>query len=452
MDFKKNEIYEVDIIDISSDGSGIVKLDGYTVFVPSAAVGDHLQIRLVKVLKNYGFGKIEQIISPSNDRIKQDCPVFEQCGGCSLRHISYESELLIKQKIVQDAFERIGDVHIKHEPILPSERINFYRNKAQYPFGTDPDGKVIAGFFAKRSHRVIESENCFLQPEIFGEILKSVLKFANDYHIPAYNEVTGKGILRNLYIRQAQKTEEIMVCIVSTQKDIANIDVLVGLLRERFPKIVSIYININNQNTNVILGEKYYKLFGKDNITDVMCGIEVELSPPSFYQVNKNQAERLYGIAKEFADFSGDEVLLDFFCGVGTIGLSMASEVKKLIGVEIIPQAVENATKNAKKNCIENAEFFCADAKDAARKLLDSHIDPDIVLVDPPRKGCDDNLIESIAKMAPQKIIMVSCNPATAARDANALEQKGYQVKRVRAVDMFPRTMHVETVVLLAKQ
>lgn len=450
MEFKKNNIYDAVVTDITNEGSGICKIDGYTVFVPFTAIGDVIKIKLIKANKNYGYGKIEQIVTPSESRIENTCSVYYSCGGCSLRHISYQAELKVKQNIVKSAFERIGKIDTPISDILGSERTSGYRNKAQYPFGTDKDGNVIAGFFAKRSHRVIPCDSCDLQPKLFSDILNFTVDFANENGITAYDEESQTGILRNLFIRIAEDTNQIMVCIVAT-KNIKLFENFAGKLCQKFPEIVSVLVNVNNKNTNVILSDTYYKIRGKEYITDTVCGVALNVSAASFFQVNKKQSERLYLIAKEYADLNGNETLIDLYCGTGSIGLTMADKLGKLIGAEIVTSAVENAKQNAKMNNIENAEFICADASKAAQLLAEKGIKPDVVVLDPPRKGCDNACIEAVCKMSPKKIIMVSCNPATAARDAAQFNENGYKILKIKPVDMFPRTNHVECVVLITK-
>ncbi len=446
---KKNEIITLEITDITSEGNGVGRFDGMAVFVPETAIGDVIKAKIVKVLKSYCFGIVQEIITPSKDRISSDCPYFPKCGGCSFRHISYESEAKFKEKIVYDAFTRIGKIQTEFMPILACENPDRYRNKAQYPVGSDK-GKNICGFYAKRSHRIIDGTDCKLLPESFSEIAEFITDYTNKNNIPAYDEVTRKGLLRHIFIRQGYHSKEVMICFVVTKK--AKLDSLCGKLTEKFDNIKSIVMNINPDNTNVILGKKTIVLYGESSISDVMCGNTVDIALEAFYQVNTEQAEKLYGQANEFAELTGKETLIDLYCGAGTIGLSMANKVKKLVGVEIVPQAVENAKKNAERNGIENAEFICGDAGKAATELLSRGEKPDVIVLDPPRKGCDNATLDAVTKMNPKRIVMISCNPSTAARDAKILEENGYKAKKVRAVDLFPRTTHVETVVLLSQQ
>lgn len=445
---KKNEIITLEITDITSEGNGVGKSDGIAVFVPETAVGDVIKAKIVKVLKSYCFGIVQKIITPSKDRIASDCPYFPKCGGCSFRHISYESEARLKEKFVYDAFTRIGKIETEFMPILSCENPDRYRNKAQYPVGVSENGN-ICGFYAKRSHRIIQGTDCRLLPENFSRVAEFIINYTNENNIPAYDEATGKGILRHIFIRQGYHSKDIMICFVVTKK--VNFDKLCYELTENFSNIKSIVMNINPDNTNVILGKKTVTLYGESFISDNMCGNIVDIAPQAFYQVNTPQAEKLYAQAKEFAQLSGGEILIDLYCGAGTIGLSMADKVKKLIGVEIVPQAVENAKKNALKNNISNTEFICGDAGKAAEELLQNGVQPDVVILDPPRKGCDNATINAVTEMSPKKIVMISCNPATAARDCKMFEENGYKTAMVRAVDLFPRTGHVETVVLMSK-
>ena len=447
---KKNQIEEAEITAMSSDGNGIAKIDGMVVFVPYTAVGDKLKIRIVKVQKNYSFGIIEEILQPSPDRVDDHCPVYKKCGGCAFRHISYEAELRHKAEFVQSNLRRLGGLDPVMLPITPSPLVQGYRNKAQYPI-REYDGKIEAGFFAKRSHRVISCASCDLQPTFFEQILEYTKQFLEEYHISAYDEQTGKGKVRHLYIRYGEVSGEVMVCLVVNSERLPHAAEYVEGLLKVCPQVVSVVLNINREQNNVILGQKCITLYGKDTIEDTLCDVRFELSPLSFYQVNRQAAEKLYRLAAEMAQFEGNELLIDLYCGAGTIGLSMTSKVRELIGVEIVPDAVENAKENAKRCGVENARFICADAKEAAAQLAAENLHPDVIVVDPPRKGCDLEVLQAIAAMAPKRLVMISCNSASLARDCKELEALGYHLEKAAPVDLFPRTTHVETVVLLSK-
>lgn len=448
---KKNQIEEAEITAMSSDGNGIAKIDGMVVFVPYTAVGDKLKIRIVKVQKNYSFGIIEEILEPSPDRVDDHCPVYKKCGGCAFRHISYEAELRHKAEFVQSNLRRLGGLDPVMLPITPSPLVQGYRNKAQYPI-REYDGKIEAGFFAKRSHRVISCASCDLQPAFFEQILEYTKQFLEEYHISAYDEQTGKGKVRHLYIRYGEVSGEVMVCLVVNSERLPHAAEYVEGLLKVCPQVVSVVLNINREQNNVILGQKCITLYGKDTIEDTLCDVRFELSPLSFYQVNRQAAEKLYRLAAEMAQFEGNELLIDLYCGAGTIGLSMASKVRELIGVEIVPDAVENAKENAKRCGVENARFICADAKEAAAQLAAENLHPDVIVVDPPRKGCDLEVLQAIAAMAPKRLVMISCNSASLARDCKELEALGYHLEKAAPVDLFPRTTHVETVVLLGRK
>lgn len=448
---EKNKRYEAVITDLSFEGNGVCKIDGMTVFVPDTAVGDKIKLLIVKVLKNYAFGKLEEIIAPSEERIPVNCEWFHKCGGCIFRHISYEAECRIKSDIVKNAFIRIGGINTEFEEFLGCEEIERYRNKAQYPIA-EVGGKAVCGFYAPRSHRVIPLSDCKLQPKIFSEICSIVLHYINERKISVYNEEKHNGHIRHLYIRQGAHSKEIMVCIVA-RKDISReLKALARILADKFSDIKSIVLNINPDKTNVILGKKCINLLGSDFIIDTMCGKKIEISPLSFYQVNTNQAEKLYSIAENYAQLNNDMCICDLYCGAGTIGLSMSHKVKKLIGIEIIPQAIENAKRNAAYNNADNTEFICAGAEAVSDALNKNSESPEVIILDPPRKGCDKATIEAVVSASPLRIVMISCNPSTAARDCADFEKLGYKVIKVRGVDMFPRTGHVECVVLLSKE
>ena len=448
----KNQIYKTEITGLTSEGNGVCHINSIAVFVPNTAVGDILNVRIVKVLKKYAFGIVENIITPSSDRITSDCPISLKCGGCMFRHISYEAELNYKHQRVYDAITRIGgiDGSLVGE-IIPSDRIMAYRNKAQLPIAYDKNGNVTVGFFAQRSHRVISVDNCLLHSEAFNPIIDCFTDFANEYKLTPYDEKSHSGLLRHLYMRHAMETDEIMVCIVINGKKLPHENELCERLIAVENRIKTIVININCDKTNVITGKECRTIFGSGYITDKLCGLSFRISPLSFYQVNRSQAEKLYTIARDFAELKPDETLLDLYCGTGTIGLTMADSVKRLYGVEIIPQAIEDAKINAEINNIKNAEFFCGDASLAAEKLAQQGIKADCIIIDPPRKGCDSTLINTISeKFSPPRVIYISCDPATLARDLKIFNELGYSAFKVIPVDLFPRTGHVETVVMLS--
>ena len=447
---KKNDIVALTIEDITGQGSGIGRIDGMAVFVPLTAIGDIINARILKVKKNYAYAKIENIITPSQSRITPDCGCYTKCGGCVFRHISYEEELKIKHRRVYDAVTRIGKIeNFKMNDIVGAKNPNEYRNKSQIPFGYDKDHNIITGFYGTHSHRITGDGTCKLHPAEFDEITAIVKDWAKRYRVSVYDEINHSGLIRHLYLRYAAKNEQIMVCMVINGKKLPYKDELINELTKYSTKIKSIILNVNTEKMNVVLGKKCETLYGSDHITDILCELSFDISPLSFYQVNRDQTEVLYGIAKNYAAVGENDFLIDLYCGTGTIGLTMADKAKNVLGIEIIPQAIENAKKNAKMNGIDNAEFICSDAKTAAQDLAKKKTLPDVVVIDPPRKGCDKEVIESVCIMNPKRIVYVSCDPETLARDLALFEEKGYKTKEVTPVDMFPRTQHVETVVLM---
>ena len=449
---RKNDIFEADITAMTAEGSGICRAEGMAVFVPGTAVGDRCAVRIVKVLRKYAFGRLEKLLAPSPDRIAPDCPVAAQCGGCVYRHIRYEAELRIKTQRVRDALERIGGLQdFQMEPILAAPDRCRYRNKCQLPIGLSKDGALQLGFYAVNSHRIVNTESCLLQPEAFDRAAAAFRRWYAVSGESVYDEASHSGVLRHLYMRRGEMSGEMMVCVVANGAALHEEALLVEMLREAVPEITGILLNINREKTNVVLGKTCRTLWGKDTITDTLCGLAFEIAPHAFYQVNRTQAERLYGKAAEYAGLTGAETLLDLYCGTGTIGLSMAKNAKKLIGAEIVPAAVENARRNAERNAIQNAEFLCADAAEAARILFERGEKPDVIVINPPRKGCDSALIATIAAMRPKRVVYVSCDPATLARDLKLFGESGYKTETVTPADMFPGTAHVETVVLLSK-
>ncbi len=451
---KKNDEIIVEITDLTGGGDGVAKAeDGRVVFIPNTAVGDVIKAHIIKVKTRYALAKIKEIIKSSENRITSDCEIYERCGGCVFRHISYKAESEIKYNQVLNSMQRLGGIDIEPKSIVGGISQNNYRNKAQYPIGIDREGKIICGFYSGRSHRVVPLKKCPLQPTIFDEIIGIFCKWANEHKLSVYSEETGKGLLRHLYLRFAEKTNQIMAVVVINGKKLPFWDELKKELLEKFPEAFkSLQININTKDTNVVLSNKCELLWGEEYIYDILCGVEIRLSPLSFYQVNRNMAERLYAKAKEYAEPKG-KFILDLYCGAGTIGLSMAKEAKKIIGVEIVPEAVEDAKFNAKKNEIDNAEFICGDAAFAAKELKEKKIKPEVVILDPPRKGCDEELIKTVANdFSPERVVYVSCNDATLARDCSLFKELGYETIEVTPVDMFPRTGHVESAALLTKR
>lgn len=443
---KKNDIIELSIEAMSSEGSGIGRYNGLAVFVPLTAVGDKINAKIVKVKKNYAYGIVDEFLSFSEDRITADCDVFKRCGGCVYRHINYEAECKIKYDRVFDAVNRIGGNDLKPQPIISAENIMRYRNKAQYPVAENGE----CGFYATHSHRIISCDDCLLQPDEFKLATEFLKKFINQNGISVYNEQTNSGLIRHLYIRKAFATHELMAVLVINGKKLKNeTEFTNGLLSVLGKNLKSVYLNINTKDTNVILGAECRLLYGREYITDTLCGVNFRISPLSFYQVNRVMAEKLYLKAAEYAK-PKDKSVLDLYCGAGTIGLSVAKDAKSIIGVEIVPEAIEDAKINAEINNIQNARFICADAKEAARRLKEEKIKPDVVIVDPPRKGCDSEVINIIAKdFCPERVVYVSCDPATLARDLKIFDELGYKLKEYTPVDLFPRTSHVETVALL---
>ena len=455
MPLQKNQILTLCIERLSSDGSGVAHSpDGETVFVPGAAPGDEADVRIVKDCKRYAFGILDHLRTPSPDRIPVDCAVAGPCGGCSLRHLDYTAELRAKQENVTDAFRRIGGLDVPVLDICPSPEVDRYRNKVQFPVGLDKNGNPCIGFYAGRTHRIVPCPDCKLQPGVLNDIGNALCRFFAENGIQPYNEETGQGLVRHIFLRRGAHSGQIMVCLVCTRPNLPHADALCTRLREQFADIATILLNVNSKNTNVILGTETHTLYGPGYIEDTLCGVPVQLGPLSFYQVNTLAAERLYGIAAQYAQLTPDDLLLDLYCGMGTIGLSMVDHCRELVGVEIVPEAIESAKANAArmgdavaaKSC-----FFCADAGQAATRLAAEGLHPDVVMLDPPRKGCDEATLSAVVRMAPRRVVYVSCNPATAARDAAWLENNGYHAEKVQPVDLFPRTKHCETVVLLSK-
>ena len=455
MPLQKNQLLTLRIERLSSDGSGVAhSADGEAVFVPNTAPGDEARIKIVKDCGRYAFGILDQLLTPSPDRVEVDCPAAGPCGGCSLRHLSYKAELQAKHENVTDAFRRIGGLDVPVLPTVPSPEVDRYRNKVQFPVGQDKNGQPCIGFYAGRTHRIVPCPDCKLQPGVLNEIGNALCTFFAAHGIQPYDEESGKGLVRHIFLRRGTHSGQIMVCLVCTRPKFPHSEELVTALREQFSDIASVLINVNAKKTNVILGEETVSLYGPGYIEDTLCGVPVRLGPLSFYQVNTLAAERLYGIAAEYAHLEPSDVLLDLYCGMGTIGLSMADRCWELIGVEIVPEAIDSAKANAARmgdTVAAKSRFFCADAGQAAARLAAEGLRPDVIMLDPPRKGCDETTLSAVVQMSPRRVVYVSCNPSTAARDAAWLEEHGYHAEKVQPVDLFPRTRHVECVIALSK-
>ncbi len=448
MQLKKNSIYEIEIKDVSSDGNGVGTIDGFAVFVPGTVTGDRVSVKILKLQKRYAYGKAEEIITPSSYRKSPECPAFLKCGGCSLMHIEYPYQLEIKKNIIENALCRIGGIDHPVDEMIGADAPFRYRNKMIFPVGRDKNGDAVCGFFRERSHDIIPLEDCLLGDEINSAVIFTVSEHMKKYGISAYDEKTHKGVVRRIFTRRGAVSGEIMVVISVNAEDLYKKEELIKNLREISQNIVSIILNVNKKRTNLVLGDKNIVIFGRDRISDTLCGIEYKISPHSFYQINHQQTEKLYKKALEYADISCDDTVMDIYCGIGTISLYAAKTAKNVIGVEIVPEAIADAGENAKRNGIGNAEFYCADAEELVPCLIEKGSTPDVVILDPPRKGSDEKTLSAIMKAKPKRIVYVSCNPATLARDLQFLS-KGYGVSKVSGVDMFPNTNHVETIALL---
>ncbi len=448
----KNDIFEAEIISAGSNGEGVCKINNFAVFVPYAVVGDVAEIKILKVNKSYAFGKIEKIIKPSPARVESNCLAFGKCGGCALQTTSYEKQLEIKRQKVKDALERIGGFsQIEVMPCVESNPCYEYRNKAQYPVA-DTNGVAETGFYAPRSHRLVKMEGCSLTDSDSKIIAKAIIDFANEHNIKGYNEETKKGCIRHIYTRHGDK--EIIVVIVGADKELKHkeklVDILLNLEIKR--EIVGVVYNYNPIPNNVILGDTHEILYGRSFIYDTLCGIKFKIDYKSFYQVNKATTEKLYSKAIELLDAKKDETVFDLYCGIGTITLCAAKNCKKIIGVEVVEEAIKDAKENAVSNGIENAEFYVGTAEDVCPKLIEDGFKPTAIIVDPPRKGCDGKLLETIVSLSPSRVVYVSCDPATLARDAKFLCEHGYKLTKAYPFDQFPHTGHVETVVLLSRK
>lgn len=450
--YQKNEIIELNITSLTSDGDGVGRAGEMVFFVPNTAVGDTIRAKVLKIKKNVGFARVEEIIAPSSDRVTPDCPVSFSCGGCVYRHISYDAECAAKRQKVTDAVTRIGKLDgALVQNIIPSENIDGYRNKAMIPVGLNRDGEVVMGYYARHSHHIMHCLSCQLSPPVFNEIIGDVYAFLRHRPALVFTPQNRRGI-RHIYLRYAETTGDVMFCIIAGSRHFDGEEALYDSLKEKYPQIKSIVLNVNAEDTNVILGKHSYTVYGDDTITDTLCGLRFEIAPEAFYQINRSQAERLYQKAKEYAALSGKETLIDLYCGAGTIGLSMADSCKTLIGVEIIPEAIENAKRNAEQNGVKNARFICGDASHAAEELRREGVRPDVIVVDPPRKGLTPELIDTIVQMSPERVVYVSCDPATLARDLKQFTEQNYSVKEITPFDLFPRTSHVESVCLMSRQ
>ena len=444
---KENNVYTAAVEGYSSEGLGIVRIDGAVVFVPRAIRGEEIEVKITKVMKTAAAGEIVKIRKPSPERTKPECPYFGKCGGCDFQHMSYTEELSAKRRRVQDALTRIGGIDVEVEEILGAKDPMHYRNKSQYPVGAD--GAI--GFYQARTHKVVPIDRCLIQSEISDRTARAVGEWMKRYKISAYDERTHKGLVRHIYVRVNKKGES-LCCVVANGKQLPREPELAAYITAAAPKTMGVVLNTNTAVGNVILGDKYRTLWGQDFLMDTLCGLDFKLSVPSFYQVNRAQAEVLYGKALEFAALTGEETVLDLYCGTGTITLCLARQAKKAIGAEIVPPAIADARENARRNHIENAEFFCGDASDIAAKLEKDGLKPDVITVDPPRKGLAPEVIASIAAMGPGRVVYVSCDPATLGRDLKIFKEFGYETRRAVAVDMFPGTRHVETIVLLQRE
>ena len=451
MEFRKNDLVTLEIEDCGIDGEGIGKADGFTVFVKDAVIGDTVTAKIIKEKKNYGYGRLMEVLKPSPYRVEPKCEFARQCGGCQLQALSYDQQLVFKTNKVKGHLERIGGfTDIPMEPIIGMDELFHYRNKAQFPVGRNKEGKIVTGFYAGRTHNIIENRDCALGVAENKEVLDRVITHMEKYGIEPYNEATGKGLVRHVLIRYGYFTKEVMVCLILNGNKIPKEEQLVKSLCE-IPGMTSITINVNKKRSNVILGEEIRLLWGQEYITDRIGDISYQISPLSFYQVNPMQTQKLYAKALEYADLHGQETVWDLYCGIGTISLFLAQKAKFVRGVEIVPAAIENAKENAKLNGLENTEFFVGKAEEVLpREYKKNGVYADVIVVDPPRKGCDETLLETMIEMNPERIVYVSCDSATLARDLKYLCERGYELRKVCPVDQFGMTVHVETVVLLS--
>lgn len=453
MEFKKNDLLTVVIEDMGHDGEGIGKAEGYTLFIKDAVIGDTVEAKIMKAKKNYGYARLMRVLNPSPYRVEPKCPCARACGGCQLQFLSYEKQLEFKKNKVKGNLERIGGFgQVEIEKVIGMENPWRYRNKAQFPVGKNKDGEIITGFYAGRTHSIIPNRNCYLGAEVNEEILNQVIAYMTDNHVEPYEEAGGKGLVRHILIRNGFKTGEIMVCIIANGRTLPKVNNLIERL-QTIPGMTSISLNVNTKRNNVILGDEVITLWGQETISDYIGDIKFEISPLSFYQVNPVQTEKLYGTALEYAGLTGKETVWDLYCGIGTISLFLAQEAKQVYGVEIVPPAIEDAKRNARRNGIENAEFYVGKAEEVLpQKYEEEGIRADVIVVDPPRKGCEPEVLDTMLHMKPERIVYVSCDSATLARDLKILCEKEYQIEKVAVCDMFGNSVHVETVCKLVRK
>ncbi len=449
---RKNDVVRIMITDQTATGEGLGKVDSFPLFVKHAVIGDEADVIVTAVKKTYGYGRIKQIIKPSRYRVEPKCPVWKRCGGCQLLSMSYEGQLEYKTNKVREALRRIGGLqNIDVEPAVGSDLVFGYRNKAQYPVGKDKNGEIVSGFYAGRTHEIIPNTHCALAPEDFGEILDAVIKWMKRFKVAAYDEVKHTGVVRHVFLRKGFKTGEISVCLIINARELKHKEELIKTL-SGFENIKSISISVNLSNTNVIMGDDAEVIYGKDRIEDLLGDVSFLISPMSFYQINHDQTEKLYNCVKEFAGLKGSETVWDLYCGIGTISLFLAGKAGKIVGIEVVERAVEDAKENACRNNITNAKYYAGDVQELFPKLYKEYSgDENIVIIDPPRKGSDEKTLATIVELGPEKMIYVSCDPATLARDLKYMTANGYEVKKVRPYDLFPNSVHIETVVQLCK-
>ena len=448
--WKKNSVHTLEVEGYTAEGMGVARLEGRVVFIPGTIRGERWRVRLEKVNKNVAWGRGVELLAPSQKRLEPDCPLYGRCGGCQFRHMAYEEELWAKGQRIQDALSRLGGVNLQLSGVLGAENTNRYRNKVQFPVSVEKNGLAV-GYYRHRSHDVLDASDCPLQPLSVTRLREAFKTWMEKFRIPAYEDETGNGLVRHLYVR-SNHTGEALVCVVANGEKLTREKELVECLCRAEPQLAGVVLNVNTRDTNVILGPSYRTLWGRDWLEEELCGLTFRLSVPSFFQINRAQTQRLYALALEFAGLTGKETVLDLYCGIGTISLAMAKGAGKIIGAEIVPQAIEDAKENARRNGLENAEFFCGDAGAVAEKLAREGVRPQVICVDPPRKGLGEEVPAVLAGMEPDRIVYVSCDPATLARDVKRFGALGYRAVRAQGVDLFPRCAHVETVVLLERE